>query len=230
MDQKRNGRKLIVDESPKSVASEAFRTLRTNLQFIASDSELKKLMLTSTGPAEGKSTISCNLAISICQNEKNVILIDCDMRKPVLHHIFQMDNSCGLSNIITGQATLKEAIKETNIQGLSIITSGPTPPNPAELLNSQGMQDLLSELDEFDGMVLLDAPPVLPVADALILAPLTDGVAFVVAARQVSKEAVMRAKDLLENSRAKLLGVIINKVEYKGRSYEYYYNYYTSSI
>ena len=229
MSSNKNDRKLIVNNNPKSVAAEAFRTLRTNLRFTAPDKELKKIMLTSTGLAEGKSTISCNLAISICQTDKKVIMIDCDMRKPVLHQIFGVDNVYGLSNIITGQITLEEALKDTSVDGLQLITSGPTPPNPSELLQSQAMKDLIDQLDDFDGIVVLDTPPVLPVADSLILGPMCDGVAFVVAANQTHQEAVLRARDLLLNSKSRLLGVILNKVEFKGRSYEYYYyNYYTS--
>lgn len=225
-----NKRPLVVDENPKSLASEAFRTLRTNLQFTAPDGNLKKIMVTSSGPAEGKSTVSANLAISICQSHRKVVLIDCDLRKPAVHEIFKLNNFRGLSSVITGQVSLADALQETSIEGLQVLTSGPTPPNPAELLQSQAMLQLIEELNEVEGMVLFDAPPVLPVADAMIIGPLSDGVVFVVAANQTPQDVVLRAKDLLTQSQINLLGVVLNRVNFKDSQQEYYYNYYNESI
>jgi len=221
-----NTRRLVVQDDPKSVGSEAFRTLRTNLQYTSPDSQLHTVLFTSAVPGEGKSVVSSNLAVSLAQVGKNIILIDCDLRKPVVHKIFGLNNITGLTNILTGQVDYKEAIQKT-APGVSVITSGPIPPNPAELLQSKNMRNLLTQLnDEFD-QVVLDVAPVLPVADALILAPYSDGVVLVVGVNQVSKDFVLRAKDLLENTNSSILGVVLNRVKYSKTGEQYYYNYYS---
>ncbi len=224
-----NTRRLVVQINPKSVGSEAFRTLRTNLQYTSPDSQLRTVLITSAAPGEGKSVISSNLAVSLAQVGKNIILIDCDLRKPVAHKIFGLNNAEGLTNILTGQADYKDVIQKSAAPGLSVITSGPIPPNPAELLQSQNMRKLLAQLNGECDQIILDVAPVLPVADAMILAPYSDGIVMVVAVNQVSKDFLLQAKDLLENTNTKILGVVLNRVEYSKTGEQYYYNYYSQN-
>lgn len=219
----------MVQINPKSVGSEAFRTLRTNLQYTSPDSQLRTVLITSAAPGEGKSVISSNLAVSLAQVGKNIILIDCDLRKPVAHKIFGLNNAEGLTNILTGQADYKDVIQKSAAPGLSVITSGPIPPNPAELLQSQNMRKLLAQLNGECDQIILDVAPVLPVADAMILAPYSDGIVMVVAVNQVSKDFLLQAKDLLENTNTKILGVVLNRVEYSKTGEQYYYNYYSQN-
>ncbi len=219
----------MVKENPKSVGSEAFRTLRTNLQYTSPDTQLRTVLITSAAPGEGKSVVSSNLSVSLAQVGKRILLIDCDLRKPVIHKVFGLKNNIGLTNILTGQVDYQEAIQAVDVPGLSVITSGPIPPNPAELLQSQNMSRLLVKLNDKSDQIVLDAAPVLPVADAMILAPYADGIVMVVAANQVSKDFVIRAKDLLENTNTKILGVVLNRVEYSKTGEQYYYNYYSQS-
>jgi len=219
---------LVVHDDPKAISSEAFRTLRTNLKYISPDAGLRTILFTSAGQGEGKSTVSANLAASMAQTGNRVILVDCDLRKPVVHRFFNAHNSVGLTSILTGQVQLTEAIRKTKCEGLDIITSGPIPPNPAELLQSKAMQTILEQLQAHYDMIVLDAPPVLPVADALILTPYTDGVVFVVAAQEVPKDIALRAKQLIENTNTKILGVVLNRVNLAREGEQYYYNYYSS--
>lgn len=221
-------RRLVVQEDPKAVSSEAFRTLRTNLQFASPDVELRAVLFTSPGPAEGKSTVSSNLAVSVAQTGTEVVLVDSDLRKPTVHKIFGLNNSVGLTSVLTGQIKLEDAVQKTKIDGLSVLTSGPIPPNPAELLQSKSMRGIVERLKQEHERVLLDAPPVLPVADAMILSAYVDGVIMVISANHVPREMAVRAKELLENTNARLLGVVLNQVKYSRDGEQYYYNYYTS--
>jgi len=221
-------RRLVVQEDPKAVSSEAFRTLRTNLQFASPDVELRAVLFTSPGPAEGKSTVSSNLAVSVAQTGTEIVLVDSDLRKPTVHKIFGLNNSVGLTSVLTGQIKLEDAVQKTKIDGLSVLTSGPIPPNPAELLQSKSMRGIVERLKQEHERVLFDAPPVLPVADAMILSAYVDGVIMVISANHVPREMAVRAKELLENTNARLLGVVLNQVKYSRDGEQYYYNYYTS--
>lgn len=224
-----NRRQLVVQDDPKSVGSEAFRTLRTNLQFVNPDARPDTILITSAGPAEGKSTVSANLAVSMAQTGKKVIYVDCDLRKPVGHKIFGLHNSVGVTSVLTGQATLDEALQKSQTEGLWVLTAGPLPPNPADLLQSQAMKHLIDEIKSKSDQRILDSAPVLPVADAMIIAPQTDGVVLVVAANSVPRQYVIRAKELLENTGVKILGVVLNGVKYTNDREHYYYTYYSSS-
>ncbi len=216
-------RQLITITNPKSTISEAFRTLRTNIQFASLDKDIRTLMVTSSGPAEGKSTTIANLAIVMAQSEKRVLLVDADMRKPTVHHIFRVSNRAGLTNVLIGQFSLEEMVRPTLVDGLDILTSGPIPPNPSELLASKRMSMLMSEMmDQYD-MVLFDTPPVIAVTDAQILASQVDGVLLVVFYGKTPKEAALKAKNQLDNVKAKLLGVVLNNKQIKGDNYYYYY-------
>ena len=221
-----NGRaRLIVHDDPKAVGSEAFRTLRTNLQFTSPDQDLKSILLTSAGPGEGKSTVSANLAVAWSQSGAKVVLVGCDLRKPVLHEMFSIRNVPGLSAVLSGAASLKDAIVSSNIPGLDVIPAGPLPPNPAELLQSKAMVSVIEELEENYDMVILDGTPVIAVTDAAVMANQVDGIVLVIGSNQVQREMALQAKNLLEQAQAKLLGVIMNKVKFKeSNMYYYYYN------
>lgn len=219
--------KLFTLKNPKSVVSEAFRTLRTNIQFTNIDKSIKTIVITSSGPGEGKTTVTSNLATSIAQTEKRVLLIDCDMRNPRVHKVFGVTNLEGLTNILMGEKNLADvAFKDDqDIQSLTIVTSGPIPPNPAELLGSRRMSDFLQDMrDQFD-MIVLDSPPINLVTDSAILSTITDGTIMVVEVGKTDIEAAVSGKELLEKVNANLIGVVLNKIPTRGRSY-YNYSYY----
>lgn len=216
---------LITLEQTKSPISEAYRTLRTNVQFTSVDSETKKIMVTSPGPGEGKSSTAANLAVSIAQSGKSIIVVDADLRKPTQHKLFGLDNREGLSVALVQDQDYREFIKETAVPGLMVLTAGPIPPNPAELVGSKRMKRLIEELSlEYD-MVLIDTPPIIAVTDAAILAQEVDGVILVLASGEVNKEFAQKAKDQLDKVGAKILGAVLNKVDMKTGEYYYYYNY-----
>ncbi|MGX1901375.1 CpsD/CapB family tyrosine-protein kinase [Thermolongibacillus altinsuensis] len=216
-------RSLITKTDPKSPISEQYRTIRTNIQFSVVDRTLRSLMVTSSAPAEGKSTTVANLAVVFAQQGKKVLLVDADMRKPTVHYTFRQDNHVGLTNVLTKQATLQTAIKETDVENLYVLTSGPIPPNPAELLASQAMENLLAEAYEQFDLVLFDTPPVLAVTDAQILANQCDGTILVIHSGKTEIEAAQKAKELLLAAKGKLLGVVLNQKKQKESSYYYYY-------
>ena len=221
--------KLIVHEQAKSPISEAYRTLRINLQFSKINEELKLVMFTSSGPGEGKSTTAANAAVAMAQAGKNVLIIDCDLRKPVQHRIFGK-NRQGLTNLMVESLSLDQVIQPTEVPGLSLMTSGPIPPNPSELLASAKMDKLLETVKERFDMVILDAPPVLAVTDASVLASKVDGIVLVVAAGTVRPEIASKAKDLLEKANGHILGVVLNRVEIEKKDAYYYYYYGSNDI
>ena len=216
---------LITLEQTKSPISEAYRTLRTNVQFTGVDSETKTIMITSTGPREGKSTTISNLAVSIAQSGKSVIVIDADMRNPTQHRIFGLDNREGLSVALVQDQDYLTYARGTSVQGLMVLTGGPIPPNPAELVGSKRMKRLIQEISEQFDVVLIDTPPIIAVTDAAILAQEVDGVILVLASGEVNKEFAQRAKELLDKVGAKILGAVLNKVEMKSSEFYHYYNY-----
>lgn len=217
--------KLITLKNPKSLISESFRTLRTNIQYSNIDDEIKILLITSSTPGEGKSTIVANLAISVGYTGKRVLIIDCDLRKPTIHKKIGISNLKGLTNVLIGETKLNEVIhRNGELDALHILTSGPIPPNPSELLGSNKMEDFLESLkDEYD-MVIIDSPPVGLVTDAAILSTKVDGVLLVTAAGKTEIEVIKRSQGLLEKVKANIIGVILNKVDIKGKSY-YKYGY-----
>ena len=220
--------RLITHLSPRSAVSEAYRTLRTNIQFGALDRAIKTIMVTSAGPGEGKSTTIANLAIAFAQAGHKCLLIDADLRRPVLHKVFGLDQRRGLSAVLVGKVELAEAIQSVKaVPGLQVLPSGPLPPNPAEMLGSKQWQGLLQEMRESFDLVLIDAPPVIAVADASILAPQTDGVILVLDAGSVPRQAAQQAKDQLDKVSTRFLGAVLNNVRVED-DYQYYY-YYTSN-
>ncbi|WP_409344178.1 CpsD/CapB family tyrosine-protein kinase [Paenibacillus sp. MBLB4367] len=224
MSHSNNSRPIITHSNPKSPISEAYRTLRTNIDFSSIDASMRVMMLTSAGPGEGKSTTTTNLAVAYAQADKKVLVIDADMRKPTMHHTFLKTNRRGLSNVIAGQATADEVILETQVNNLFLMTAGPIPPNPSEMLSSKKMTAMLEELKETFDMIIIDTPPALAVTDAQIVATKCDGVLLVVDYGRVKREAAIKVKSNLEHVNAKLIGVVLNNVDRKsGENYYYYY-------
>jgi capsular exopolysaccharide synthesis family protein len=216
-------RSLITYVDPKSPISEQYRTIRTNIEFSSVDREIKTLMVTSPGPAEGKSTTAANMAVVFAQQAKKVLLVDTDLRKPTVQYTFNQNNTIGLTSVLSKQKTLSEAVKLTDQPYLSVLTSGPIPPNPAELLGSKAMEQFLEEAKEEYDVVLFDTPPVLAVTDAQILANRCDGVLLVVYSGKTEMEEASKAKDLLTAAKGKLLGMVLNHKKLQSSDYYYYY-------
>jgi capsular exopolysaccharide synthesis family protein len=222
--------RLVTHFDPKSPISEAYRTLRTNLQFTRLDKPLQSLMVTSAGPKEGKSTTVANLAITLAQLGTKVILVDSDLRRPVIHGIFGMSKDVGLTNYMVDSVPFDNIIKDSFMDNLKIITCGVLPPNPSELLGSKKMEELINKLkSEFD-LVLFDSPPVIAVTDAAILSTKVDGAFFVISSGTANRDAILRAKAQLENVKAPVVGALLNNVDVEGTYgssyYYYYYHYY----
>jgi protein-tyrosine kinase len=216
-------RSLIAKVDPRSPISEQYRTIRTNLQFASIDQEIKTIMVTSSSPAEGKSTTMANLAIVMAQQGKRVLLIDADLRKPSVHYTFKCPNTKGLTSVLTRQAYLEDAIYHSDVPNLDLLPSGPLPPNPSELLSSRAMERLLEDQNKEYDMILVDAPPILVVTDAQVLANICEGVILVVSSGKTEIEQAVKAKGLLEMSKVKILGAVLNGKETKQSHYYYYY-------
>jgi capsular exopolysaccharide synthesis family protein len=216
---------LITAMNPNSHISEAYRGLRTNIQFSAADRELKVILISSAQPGEGKSTTVANLAVTFAQENKKVLIIDADLRKPTQHHIFGKSNRKGLTNILIGQFQMVETILETHIENVSLLTSGTISPNPSELLASQRMNHLIEELKDLYDVIIIDSPPALAVTDTQIIAAKCDGVLLVINSGKVKRHLVVKLKANLEHVKARILGVIFNNKE-KDVDSTYYYNYY----
>lgn len=216
-------RRLLAHNSPKDPVAEQYRTIRTNIQFSGADQDIKSLILTSSGTAEGKSTTASNLAAVYAQQGLKVLLIDADLRKPTVHYTFRLENHAGLTNVLTRQSTLGQAVQETEVRDLYVLTSGPIPPNPSELLASNQMEELLKEMKQQFDMVLFDTPPILAVADAQILANQVDASILVVSSGKTDKETALKAKELLVHAKSKLLGAVLNNRKADSGNYYYYY-------
>lgn len=216
---------FITHYDSRSPVSEAYRAIRTNLQFAGAGKQLKTLVFTSAIPGEGKSTTVANLAIAMGQDDKHILLVDCDMRKPVVHRRFGLLNR-GLSNCFAEDLPLKEVIQADVFPNLDVVTSGPVPPNPAELLGSKKMKDLLQEAAETYDYVFLDMPPVLAVTDAALMSSRVDGTVIILGSGDIGPDEGKQAKELLEKVHANILGVILNKVPQHHKSGYYYYYYY----
>ena len=218
--------KLVAFFAPRSPLSEAYRALRTNIQFAAVDNPLKSILVTSPGPGEGKSTTAANLGIVMAQAGLRVILIDADLRRPILHRFFELPNGQGLTTALLDLKTpATEHIQTTSIPGLRILTSGPMPPNPAELLGSKRQLELLGGLEAMSDVIILDSPPLLTVADALVIAPLVKGVLIVVEAGATRRGMLQKAVEALLHSGGRVIGTALNRMT-RRRSGYYYYQYY----
>lgn len=215
---------IIVTES-KSHIAESFRTIRTNLSFASPDTEKKTFIISSALPSEGKTLVSANLAVSFSQVEKKVLLLDCDLRRPRIHQIFNLERDEGLSEFLSGSSELK--VKETRFPNLKVITSGVIPPNPAELLASKKMRNLLEQIKEEFDMIIIDSAPILSAADSIEIVPLTNGVVMVIKAASTPIPSVQTAIDQISDVGGKVIGCILNNVDLEKENYYYsYYRYY----
>ena len=216
---------LVTLTDSKSVAAEAYRTLRTNIQFSSYDQEVRVITVTSSRPAEGKSTVACNMAITFAENGKKVLLVDTDLRRPTVHKKFKLPNSLGIVNVIMNMELLHEVVHHDVTGGLDIITSGVIPPNPSELLGSRKFQRFIDEMrDQYD-TIILDSPPLLAVTDAQILTTLSDGTVVVVQHGVTKKDEISQAKDLLEKVKGNILGVVLSQIPPEDNGYYHYYSY-----
>lgn len=214
---------LITDSNPKSPISEAYKILRTNIEFSNVDEKLQTIMITSTKMSEGKSTTSANLAVTYAQSNKKVLLIDADLRKPTQHHIFKLSNRFGLTSLLSHQNDLDDVLLQTSVDNLSVIPSGPIPPNPSEMLESKRMGALLEELKQRFDIIIIDTPPVLAVTDSQIVAAQCEGVIMVIDSGRVKKDAALKAKASLELVNARIIGVVINNIKRNDAEDYYYY-------
>jgi capsular exopolysaccharide synthesis family protein len=206
---------IILLSDPGSPVSEAYRTLRINVDFAAVGREMKTIAITSTNREEGKSTTALNLAVANAQVGRNVLLVDADLRKPSIHHVLGMTNSIGLTTLLGELGDGREAIRETYIDNLSVMTSGPIPFNPSELLASTRFDSLLEEWKQAYDLIIIDTPPALSLLDAKIVATKSDGVLLVVQQRKVKRDEASRLMKDLAVVHSKLLGVVINKINNK---------------
>ena len=197
---------LVTHQDPLSPVSEAYRTLRTNVGYAGQHGPPRSILVTSPGPSEGKSTTVANLAITMAQQGTNVVLVDADLRRAVDHTIFGLSLEPGLANLLTGRAGYDQVVRPTGIPNLSMVTSGATPPNPSELLGSYRMMDVIMELSSRFDCALFDAPPLLLVTDAAVVASKTEATLVVVRAGATRRSAVVRTKTLLETVRARIVG------------------------
>lgn len=217
---------LIVDKEPKSPVSEAYRTIRTNIEFSSIDKVMKIILITSSGPQEGKSVTSSNLALAMAQSGKKTLLIDCDLRKPTIHKKFKISNRIGLSNLLADGLKLSETVFCFS-SGMNVLTSGTIPPNPSEMLSSKKMKVFLQEASKIYDRIVIDSPPVNAVTDAQILATIADGVVLVIGSGITEIDLAKRAKELLDKVKANIIGVVLNKAESSSGKYgnKYYYYY-----
>lgn len=225
-------RDQYVTAHPRSTVAECYRSIRTSLMFMSPDHPARTLLVTSSGPREGKSTTSINLAIVMAQSGAKTLLIDADMRRPRLHRTFGLDNSVGFSSLIMQETTLEKAIRQSGVQGLDILTCGPIPPNPVELLHTKNFKTLLDTFTQKYDRVIFDSPPVTAVTDPLVLSSMMDGTVLVIQAGRTSWQMAKQAKRRLEDVGARIFGVVLNNVDFENRragdNYDYYYYYYNS--
>lgn len=219
---------LKTHNEPKSQLAEAFRGIRTSVLFSSSsDRALKTIMVTSSGPSEGKSTTAVNLAIAMANGGKKVLIVDCDLRKPTLHNVFAIPGKVGISNLLVDESKdIRDAVHSTDIKNLKVITCGPIPPNPSELLGSHRMEEILATLESKSDIVILDSPPIMSVTDSSIVSRMVEGVVLVVNSKKTSREAALRSQKILDDVGANLIGVVLNQVDFSGGGYYSYYSEY----
>jgi capsular exopolysaccharide synthesis family protein len=217
---------LYVAEHPRAPISEAFRSLRTNIQFASVDHPVRILVVSSAGPEEGKSTVAANLAVVMAQGDKRVILVDADLRRPSLHELLGLPNRLGLSDLfLRVDVTLERALQSGGTPNLRVLTSGKLPPNPAELMGSERMAKLLSEMRAEADLVIMDAPPALVVTDAALLGARSDGLLLVVQPGKTRQDAATSAVESLKRTGTKVIGVVFNNVPIKHNRYYTDYRY-----
>ena len=218
--------RLLLHSRQRGSVLESYRVVRANVQFASIDTPTSSLLITSTMPGEGKSITASNLAVALALDERRVILVDADLRRPTIHRKFDIASQPGLTNVLLGQIALDDALRDTEVAGLKVLTAGTTPPNPAEMLNSEAMRQLHMELKSRADIVIFDSPPMLSAADAQVLSAEIDGIIYVVQFGETKKSALRHAAELMKQSRARVLGIVFNKIVVGGRDNPYYYGYY----
>lgn len=214
---------FVTKKMPRSLSAEAYKSLRTNIRFFSVDNPLKTIVVTSSIPGEGKSTVAGNLAFSLSQDGARVLIIDCDLRKPSMHNKFFISNDDGLSDVLVNACDIKKAIKKID-SFLFVITAGTIPPTPAEMLGSRAMEELIEELSINFDYIVIDTPPVLSVTDASILATKMDGVIIVVNAKKTKEKMIKQTYEKLSGVNANIIGTVLNNCE--KTKYNKYYGYY----
>lgn len=212
---------LITLTNPRSPVSEAYRTLRTNLSFYSLDNPLRSLVVTSAAPDEGKSTTVANLAVTMAQSGRKTILVDCDLRRPSLHTLFNLQNNAGFTNMMLDE-NAAAPLQKTEVDGLWVLTSGPKPPNPADLLGSRQMDRVIETLKGQADLILFDAPPVVAVTDAVVLGTKVDGVLLVVSAGKTRRDHAEKAKQILEKANVRIIGVTLTNAPKDTSLSDYY--------
>lgn len=218
--------KLVALTAPHSTASEQYRALRTNLEFLSVTHQVQTIQVTSGVPGAGKSLTAANLAIVMAQAGRRVLLVDADLRRPTMHHLFSNANLSGLTTAMTRLENWTHYLVPSPLSNLAVMTSGPIPPNPSEMLGSSAMQHLLQSFQGEFEYIILDTPPVMAYTDAVALSQLVDGTIFVVRADYRSREADLKGKERLEQVNARILGIVLNGLNIEGdKAYSYYYGY-----
>jgi succinoglycan biosynthesis transport protein ExoP len=222
----RNRPELVSIEAPKSPAAEAYRTLRTSVQFVGLERPMTLIQITSPAAAEGKTTTLANLGVALARAGKRVVMVDCDLRRPRIESFFGMPNEVGFTNVLGGDTSLADAVVRVPDEArLAILPAGPPPPNPSELLGTKRTTDVLRALCEEADYVLVDSPPVLPVSDSIILAGIVDATIVVVTADGTTKRQAQRALEQLQQIEAPVVGLVLNGVGHGGAGYGYSYGY-----
>ena len=212
---------FVMEKAPKSIDAEAYRSLRSNIEYSSFDDEYRVIVVTSSVPGEGKSTTAGNLAIALAQSGNKVLLVDCDMRKPSIHKKFKISNAAGTAELLLRKKSFEEVANDYN-ENLTIITAGKIPPNPSEMLASRAMTAFIKEMKNEFKYIILDTPPLQAVTDAQVLSTKADGVLLVVRAGSTKKELVSNSVDLINKVHGKVIGTVLNGVENKKNNYYYY--------
>ena len=212
---------FVMEKAPKSIDAEAYRSLRSNIEYSSFDDEYRAIVVTSSVPGEGKSTTSGNLALSLAQSGNKVLLVDCDMRKPSIHKKFKISNMSGTAELLLRKESFEDVANYYN-ENLTIITAGKIPPNPSEMLSSRAMTAFIKEMKKEFKYIILDTPPLQAVTDAQVLSTKVDGVLLVVRAGSTKRDAVLNSIDLIKKVQGKVIGTVLNGVENKKNSYYYY--------
>ena len=212
---------FVMEKAPKSIDAEAYRSLRSNIEYSSFDDEYRVIVVTSSVPEEGKSTTSGNLAIALAQSGNSVLLVDCDMRKPSIHKMFKISNAAGTAELLLRKKLFEEVANKYN-ENLTIITAGKIPPNPSEMLASRAMTAFIEEMKKEFKYIILDTPPLQAVTDAQVLSTKADGVLLIVRAGSTKREMVFNSVDLIKKVHGKVIGTVLNGVENKKNNYYYY--------
>ncbi|WP_368915889.1 polysaccharide biosynthesis tyrosine autokinase [Staphylococcus haemolyticus] len=215
---------LYAHDKPKSITSEKFRGIRSNIMFSGANEEIKSIIITSEKPTAGKSIISANIAISYAQAGFKTLIIDGDMRKPTQQYNFETANYDGLSNLIIGKSDFDKAIRSTRVENLDLLTSGPVPPNPSELVASDRFKEIYNQLMDMYDFILIDTPPVTSVTDAQVFLQLVKDCVMIIDTEKNNKNEIKKAKQLIEQADGHIIGAVLNKTERDKSSN--YYNYY----